>query len=178
VVALNPPPQWQDAGAGHRPRCAGRRHHPDPARVQRQGNDLERPEITLAAGQTADQWPLALARKVNASAQQARVGVMKNGVITPVASATENRVYLKPGNRFQLDTRVPGRIRSIRRRVTTTTSCIRPVSAATSRAKPWSRAPTASCTPAARSRKALVQHQRRCLSPGHRFAWRDAWIAY
>jgi hypothetical protein len=33
---------------------------------------------------------------------------MKNGVITPVASATENRVYLKPGNLFQLDTRVPG----------------------------------------------------------------------
>jgi hypothetical protein len=53
----------------------------------------------------ATQWPLALARKVNASAQHARVGVMKNGVITPVASATENRVYLKPGNRFQLDTR-------------------------------------------------------------------------
>jgi len=33
--------------------------------------------------------------------------VMKNGVITPVASATGNRVYLKPGHLFQLDTRVP-----------------------------------------------------------------------
>ncbi|HCT25958.1 MAG TPA: cellulose-binding protein, partial [Stenotrophomonas sp.] len=64
---------------------------------------------TLTAGQTgATQWPLVLARKVNATAQQARVGVMKNGVITPVASATENRVYLKPGNLFQIDTRVPG----------------------------------------------------------------------
>ncbi|HEL4235206.1 TPA: lytic polysaccharide monooxygenase [Stenotrophomonas maltophilia] len=106
---VTPPPQWQDAG-------------PVTARgaldvgttvtlrvFNAQGNDLERPEITLAAGQTAaNQWPLALARKVNGSAQQARLGVMKDGVITPVASATENRVYLRPGNLFQLDTRLPG----------------------------------------------------------------------
>jgi len=105
---VNPPPQWQDAG-------------PVTARgalevgttlslrvLMPNGNDVERPEITLAAGQTgATQWPLALARKVNASARHARVGVLENGVITPVASATENRVYLTPGHRFQLDTRVP-----------------------------------------------------------------------
>ncbi len=63
---------------------------------------------------------------------------MRNGVITPVASATENRVYLKPGNLFQIDTRLPGRsIQSIRRRLTTTTSYTPRVSAATSRARPW-----------------------------------------
>ncbi len=37
------------------------------------------------------------------------MGVLANGVITPSASAsaTDNRVYLKDGNRFQLDTQVP-----------------------------------------------------------------------
>lgn len=106
---VTPPPQWQDAG----PVTA--RGALDVGTIltlrvfNAEGNDLESPQITLAAGQTAaNQWPLALAHKVNGSAQQARVGVMKNGVITPVASATENRVYLKPGNLFQLDTRVPG----------------------------------------------------------------------
>ncbi|PSD27295.1 cellulose-binding protein [Stenotrophomonas maltophilia] len=104
-----PPPQWQDAGAV----TANGALDVDSTVTLRvfnaNGNDLERVETTLAAGQTAPaQWPLALARKVNASAQHARVGVMKNGVITPVASATENRVYLKPGNRFQLETQVPG----------------------------------------------------------------------
>ena len=34
-------------------------------------------------------------------------GRAANGVITPTASATDNRVYLKDGNRFQLDTQVP-----------------------------------------------------------------------
>ncbi len=104
-----PPPQWQDAGAV----TANGALDVDSTVTLRvfnaNGNDLERVETKLAAGQTSPtQWPLALARKVNASAQHARVGVMKNGVITPVASATDNRVYLKPGNRFQLETQVPG----------------------------------------------------------------------
>ncbi|WP_313140531.1 lytic polysaccharide monooxygenase [Stenotrophomonas sp.] len=103
-----PPPQWQDAGPVTA-RGALEVGTTLSLRVfNANGNDVERPEITLAAGQTgATQWPLALARKVNASAQHARVGVLQNGVITPVASATENRVYLTPGHRFQLDTRVP-----------------------------------------------------------------------
>ena len=72
------------------------------------GNDVERVEATLASGQTAAaQWPLVLARKVNTGAQHARLGVLSNGVITPTASATANRVYLKDGNRFQLDTKLP-----------------------------------------------------------------------
>ncbi len=105
---VNPPPQWQDAG----PVTARGALEVGTALSLRvfnaNGNDVERPEITLAAGQTgATQWPLALARKVNASARHARVGVLENGVITPVASATDNRVYLTPGHRFQLDTRVP-----------------------------------------------------------------------
>ena len=105
---VTPPPQWQDAG----PVTARGALEVGTTLTLRvfngNGNDLERPEITLAAGQTgATQWPLALARKVNASAQHARVGVLKNGVITPVASATENRVYLTPGHLFQLDTRMP-----------------------------------------------------------------------
>lgn len=105
---VNPPPQWQDAGPVTA-RGALEVGTTLSLRVfNANGNDVERPEITLGAGQTgATQWPLALARKVNTSAQHARVGVLQNGVITPVASATENRVYLTPGHRFQLDTRVP-----------------------------------------------------------------------
>ncbi|WP_313419582.1 lytic polysaccharide monooxygenase [Stenotrophomonas sp.] len=105
---VNPPPQWQDAGPVTA-RGALEVGTTLSLRVfNASGNDVERPEITLAAGQTgATQWPLALARKVNAGARHARVGVLENGVITPVASATENRVYLTPGHRFQLDTRVP-----------------------------------------------------------------------
>ncbi|WP_303637179.1 lytic polysaccharide monooxygenase auxiliary activity family 9 protein [Stenotrophomonas tuberculopleuritidis] len=105
---VEPPPQWQDAGPVTA-RGALEEGTTVTLRVfNAQGNDLERPEVTLTAGQTgAAQWPLALARTVNASAQHARVGVMHNGVITPVASATANRVYLTPGHRFQLDTRAP-----------------------------------------------------------------------
>lgn len=105
---ITPPPQWQDAGPVTA-RGALEVGTTLSLRVfNANGNDVERPEITLGAGQTgATQWPLALARKVNTSAQHARVGVLQNGVITPVASATENRVYLTPGHRFQLDTRVP-----------------------------------------------------------------------
>lgn len=103
-----PAPQWQDAGP-----VTARGELPVGTTLalrvfNANGNDVERVEATLASGQTAaTQWPLALARKVNASAQHARVGVLANGVITPSASATANRVYLKDGNRFQLDTQVP-----------------------------------------------------------------------
>ena len=104
-----PPPQWQDAG----PVTARGALETGTTLTLRvfnaNGNDLERPEVTLAAGQTAPaQWPMVLARKVKGCGQHARIGVMKNGVITPVASAIENRVYLKPGNRFELETRIPG----------------------------------------------------------------------
>ena len=103
-----PAAQWQDAGP-----VTARGELPVGTTLalrvfNANGNDVERVEATLASGQTAAaQWPLVLARTVNASAQHARVGVLSNGVITPAASATDNRVYLKDGNRFQLDTRVP-----------------------------------------------------------------------
>ncbi|MCU1055696.1 lytic polysaccharide monooxygenase [Stenotrophomonas maltophilia] len=103
-----PATQWQDAGP-----VTARGELPVGTTLalrvfNANGNDVERVEATLASGQTAAaQWPLVLARTVNASAQHARVGVLSNGVITPAASATDNRVYLKDGNRFQLDTRVP-----------------------------------------------------------------------
>ncbi|MFH7617368.1 chitin-binding protein, partial [Pseudomonas syringae pv. tagetis] len=89
-----PAPQWQDAGP-----VTARGELPVGTTLalrvfNANGNDVERVEATLASGQTsAAQWPLALARKVNASAQHARVGVLANGVITPSASATDNRVY-------------------------------------------------------------------------------------
>ncbi len=105
---VTPPPQWQDGGAVTA-RGALEVGTTVSLRVfNTAGNDVEQVDVVLASGQTAPtQWPLVLARKVNASAAQARVGILRNGVITPVASATENRVYLRPGHRFQLDTKVP-----------------------------------------------------------------------
>lgn len=105
---VTPPPQWQDAGPVTA-RGALEVGTTVSLRVfNAGGNDLERVDATLAAGQTAPtQWPLVLARKVNATAAHARVGILRNGVVTPVASATENRVYLRAGHRFQLDTKVP-----------------------------------------------------------------------
>ncbi|SDK30989.1 lytic polysaccharide monooxygenase [Stenotrophomonas pavanii] len=105
---ITPPPEWEDAGAIT---ARGELETGTTLTLRvfnASGNDLESPKITLATGQTsATQWPLALGRKVNASAQHARVGVLNNGIITPIASATGNRVYLKPGHRFQLDTALP-----------------------------------------------------------------------
>lgn len=102
------PPVWLDAGA-----LTARGDLPVGSELELRvfkanGSDAERIKTTLAAGQTsAAQWPLQLARRVNASASQARIGVMRNGVITPVASATANRVYLQRGLSHQLDVRLP-----------------------------------------------------------------------
>lgn len=103
------PPSWQDAGpiTARGELAAGTTLA---LRVfNAAGNDVETVETTLADGQTAPmQWPLLLGRHVNATAAHARMGVLRDGVITPIASATDNRVYLKAGHRFQLDVRAPG----------------------------------------------------------------------
>ncbi|MCF7752242.1 lytic polysaccharide monooxygenase [Bacillus subtilis subsp. subtilis] len=102
------PPSWQDAGP-----ITARGDLPVGTTLSLRvfnaaGNDVERVDTTLAAGQTAPaQWPLRLGSTVNATAMHARVGVLRNGVITPMASATANRVYLKAGNQFQLDVGSP-----------------------------------------------------------------------
>jgi chitin-binding protein len=105
---VTPPPEWEDAGPVTA-RGALEVGTTLSLRVfNANGNDVEKPEVTLAAGQTAaTQWPLVLARKVNAIARHARVGVLQNGVITPVASATQNRVYVTPGHSFLLETHLP-----------------------------------------------------------------------
>lgn len=73
------------------------------------GSDAERIETTLAAGQTSiTAWPLRVAQNVNATSAHARIGVLANGAIAPVASATANRVYLNSTDRrHQIDIRVP-----------------------------------------------------------------------
>lgn len=102
------PPKWQDAGA-----LTARGDLPVDSEIELRvfnanGSDAESIKITLAVGQTtAAQWPLQLARKVNANARHARIGVMRDGVITPIASATANRVYLQRGMRHQIDIRLP-----------------------------------------------------------------------
>ncbi len=103
-----PPPGWQDAGP-----LTARGELPVGTELSLRvftsaGQDVETVQATLASGQTAPaQWPLQLARQVNARATHARVGVMRDGVVTPIASATDNRVYLSAGHRFQLDVRTP-----------------------------------------------------------------------
>ncbi|OBU69123.1 cellulose-binding protein [Stenotrophomonas maltophilia] len=176
-----PPPQWQDAGPVTA-RGALEVGTTVTLRVfNAQGNDLERPETTLAAGQTAaNQWPLALARKVNGSALHARVGVMKNGVITPVASATENRVYLKPGNHFELETRIPGPIDPVDPPPADDYDFVYP--AGLGSYKPGETVVKGTdgklyaCRPFPEGAWCNINAD--AYRPGTGFAWRDAWIAY
>jgi chitin-binding protein len=57
------------------------------------------PLVLTAANATANAWPLALANAVNASTgSDLRVGVLSNGVVTPAANATSNRVYALPAS--------------------------------------------------------------------------------
>ncbi|GAB3735829.1 hypothetical protein GCM10028794_15750 [Silanimonas algicola] len=88
---------WQDIGAlAATPRelAAG-----DAVRlrvVNRAGADLHLPRtpITLNAGTAAGSiWPATLAQAVNAASSDLRVGVLRNGEVTPVQDATSNRVY-------------------------------------------------------------------------------------
>ena len=59
------------------------------------GNDMETLTYAVAQDMTAAEWALAFAQTVNAQSQYARIGILNpdDGSITPVASATENRVY-------------------------------------------------------------------------------------
>ncbi|WP_414498331.1 lytic polysaccharide monooxygenase [Stenotrophomonas maltophilia] len=178
---VEPPPQWQDAGPVTA-RGALEEGTTLTLRVfNAQGNDLERPEITLAAGQTAaNQWPLALARKVNASAQQARVGVMRNGVITPVASATENRVYLKPGNLFQIDTRLPGPVDPVDPPPGDDYDFVYPAGIGSytpgETVVKGTDGKLYACRPFPEGAWCNINAD--AYRPGTGFAWRDAWVAY
>jgi chitin-binding protein len=73
------------------------------------GTDAERIETTLADGQTSvTAWPLRVAQNVNARSTTARIGVLSNGTIAPVASATANRIFLTgTGRTHQVDIRLP-----------------------------------------------------------------------
>ncbi len=52
------------------------------------------PIVLDGSNASADQWPLALAAAVAASAnEQVAIGLLEDGVINPVADATANRVY-------------------------------------------------------------------------------------
>jgi chitin-binding protein len=104
-----PPPQWNDVGAlvAQNPLPAGttvtlRVFNGD-------GSDAERVETVLGAGQTSTTaWPLHVGQQVNARASFARIGVLDDGVITPIASASGNRVFLSgSGRSHQLDIALP-----------------------------------------------------------------------
>ncbi|MFC3550628.1 lytic polysaccharide monooxygenase [Lysobacter cavernae] len=104
-----PPPTWLDAGA-----LTAQNDLPAGSTVSvrvfnANGSDAERIDTVLQVGQTSiSAWPLHVAQQVNATAQYARIGVLSNGVITPIASASGNRVYLSgSGRRHQIDIRLP-----------------------------------------------------------------------
>lgn len=104
-----PPPQWNDVGA-----LTAQNDLPAGTEValrvfNANGSDAERVAVTVPAGQAgASAWPLKVAQEVNARAQYARIGVLQNGTIVPVASASANRIYLSgSGRTHQLDIRLP-----------------------------------------------------------------------
>lgn len=104
-----PPPQWREAGP-----LTAQNDHPIGTTVSvrvfnADGSDAERIDTVLMAGQTSSSaWPLRVAQNVNAQASTVRIGVLQNGVITPLPSATGNRVYLNgSGRSHRIDVRLP-----------------------------------------------------------------------
>ncbi|MEZ0472399.1 lytic polysaccharide monooxygenase auxiliary activity family 9 protein [Luteimonas salinilitoris] len=104
-----PPPQWRDAGA-----LVAQNALPAGTTVtlrvfNADGSDAERIATVLQAGQTSTSaWPLRVGQAVNARAGHARIGVLDNGTITPIASASGNRVYLSgEGRSHQIDVELP-----------------------------------------------------------------------
>ncbi|WP_231758733.1 lytic polysaccharide monooxygenase [Microbulbifer elongatus] len=59
------------------------------------GNDLETIGYTLEQDASAADWALAFANAINSQSQYARIGVLDpvNDTVSPIASASENRVY-------------------------------------------------------------------------------------
>lgn len=59
------------------------------------GNDLETITLQIEQDSTAEAWALAFANTVNTQSQYARIGILdpSSDTITPVQSASENRVY-------------------------------------------------------------------------------------
>ncbi|MBB1061320.1 lytic polysaccharide monooxygenase auxiliary activity family 9 protein [Marilutibacter spongiae] len=105
-----PPPQWQDAGA-----LVAQNALPVGTQVSLRvfnadGSDAERIDVdiaTTAQGSTTA-WPKHVGEQVNARASFARIGVLANGSITPVASASGNHVYLSgTRRRHQIDITLP-----------------------------------------------------------------------
>ena len=104
-----PPPTWRDVGA-----LTAQNALPAGTVVtlrvfNANGTDAERIETTLADGQTSvTAWPLRVAQNVNARSTTARIGVLGNGTISPVASATANRIFLTgTGRTHAVDIRLP-----------------------------------------------------------------------
>lgn len=174
-----PPPEWQDAGP-----LTAERDLPVGAKVtlrvfNADGSDAERIETELASGQTAaNAWPLHVGRQVNARATNARVGVLKDGKIDPIGSATGNRVYLKgQGRRHQIDIRLPDDDgggggddfdyvypQGIGKYVPGTTVV------------QGSDGKLYACRPKPNGDWCNIHHP--AYHPGTGYAWRDAWIAY
>ncbi|MBB1087739.1 lytic polysaccharide monooxygenase [Lysobacter sp. SG-8] len=108
----NPPPpaEWTDAGA-----LVAETALPVGTTVgvrvfNADGSDAERIDTTISTTQqgSTSGWPKHVGDAVNARASLVRIGVMQNGVITPVASPSANRVFLRgEGRRHQVDITLP-----------------------------------------------------------------------
>lgn len=108
-------PGWNEAG-----RAIARNELPPGSTVSFRvfdpaGGDVERHVVKIAAGESpAPQWPAALARKVNAESDIFRIGVLDSSAsglsVQPIASATDNRVYLSDayeGYTYTIDVDTP-----------------------------------------------------------------------
>ncbi|MBO8042718.1 chitin-binding protein, partial [Pseudomonas aeruginosa] len=109
-----------------------------------------------------------------------RVGVMRNGVITPVASATENRVYLKPGNLFQIDTRLPGPVDPVDPPPGDDYDFVYPAGIGSytpgETVVKGTDGKLYACRPFPEGAWCNINAD--AYRPGTGFAWRDAWVAY
>jgi chitin-binding protein len=76
------------------------------------GADLESISVKLKQGQrTRGRWPVALAQRVNAQSQLARIGVLTpSGDVAPTTTVNGNLVYAANGRRlrFAIDVTAPG----------------------------------------------------------------------
>jgi len=72
-----------------------------------QGQDAQRHSLTLSASNSsANAWPKALAKQVNAASTLVNIGVLDaSGAVKPVASSQDNQVYVRSPEsyKFQID---------------------------------------------------------------------------
>ena len=100
--------QWQHSGAINKRDVVLNQGMKVTMRVfdRARGSDIERHEITVAAGQQRpEQWVFALAKQVNKDSKFVKVGKLVGNEVQPLESADENSVYgINKAYNFEIET--------------------------------------------------------------------------